>query len=397
MNMDNRADWFETSNDATKVLLQLSQRPDVISLAGGLPAPEIFPGDAVANAFREAVENNPAKALQYGPAEGIDPLRAAIAQKLNDEGLPVSADNILITTGSQQGLVLIGQTLLNPGDGIALDEPTFLGALDAWRPAAPTYSSIDWSGNTPVFAPTGAAQPKFAYALPNFRNPTGETMPLSQRKALVESAERDGVILLEDNPYGALRYEGEQPESLLSLSASGDTYDGQVVYMGTVSKTLAPALRVGWIAAPTRMMDSFIIAKQGLDLCTSPLNQYAALNLIQSGVEQRTSEIACALYKSRRDAMLHALKKFMPDTVTWTTPEGGMFIWVTLPDTLNSRSVFDAAAAAGVGVVPGTVFYAMDPKENTIRLNFTNTPEDNIEIAIERLSKVLHSLYRAAA
>ena len=395
--MENRADWFETANDATKVLLRLSQRPDVISLAGGMPAPEIFPSDDVAAAFDRAIRQNPARSLQYGPAEGVGPLREAVAKKLRQDGLPVDADNIVITTGSQQGLVLIGQTLLNQGDGIALDEPTFLGALDAWRPASPTYTAIDWSGNTPTFAPAGAATPKFAYALPNFRNPTGETMPLAQRQALVDAATRDGVVLLEDNPYGALRFEGEQPASLLSLGAGDGPYDGPVVYMGTVSKTLAPALRIGWIAAPAGMVDSLIVSKQGLDLCTSPLNQYAALNLIESGVEDATSEAARLLYRSRRDAMLDALQRFMPESATWTRPEGGMFIWVTLPDSLDSQRVFDAAAAAGVGIVPGSVFYAMKPARNTIRLNFTNTPEDKIYTAVERLGKVLHAQHQAAA
>ena len=395
------ADWFETSNDATKILLQLVQRPEITSLAGGLPAAEIFPAVAVADAFTKVIREQPAQALQYGRTEGVDALRELVAERLNGEGLPVGPENILITTGSLQGLVMVGQTLLNPGDGVALDEPTFLGALDAWRPATPTYSPIDWSGALPAFGTPGAAKPKFAYALPNFRNPTGETMPLSQRQALVDAAARDGVIVLEDNPYGALRYEGTQPDALLTLSArkAGEpgTYDGDVIYTGTVSKTLAPALRLGWIAAPARLIDALTIAKQGLDLCTSPLTQYAAVELIRSGVEDETSDAARVLYKGRRDAMLDAMDRFMPEGVRWTRPEGGMFIWVTLPDGLDSATVFQAAADAGVGIVPGTVFYAMEPATNTIRLNFTNVAEDKIRAAVETLGGVLYAMHREAA
>ena len=328
-------------------------------------------------------------------------MRELVAARLNGDGIPVSAENILITTGSLQGLVMVGQTLLNPGDGVALDEPTFLGALDAWRPATPTYSPIDWSGALPAFGPAGAPTPKFAYALPNFRNPTGETMPLARRQAMVDAAARDGVIVLEDNPYGALRYEGTQPDAMLTLSArragTDGPYDGDVIYTGTVSKTLAPALRLGWIAAPARLIDALTIAKQGLDLCTSPLAQYAAVTLIRSGVEDETSEAARVLYKGRRDAMLEAMERFMPEGAHWTRPEGGMFVWVTLPDGLDSATVFEAAANAGVGIVPGTVFYAMNPTRNTIRLNFTNVAEDRIRAAVETLGGVLYALRKEAA
>lgn len=402
--MTKLADWFATSNDATKVLLRLGARPDVISLAGGLPAPELFPGDAVADAFAQVARHNAAVSLQYGPSEGIEPLRELIARNLREEGAAsVRAENVVITTGSQQGLALIGQTLLNKDDRIALDEPTFLGALDAWRPCEPGYTAIDWSGNTPTFKPAddSGAMPKFAYCLPNFRNPTGETMALEQRRALVAAAERDDVIVIEDNPYGALRYEGVQPAALISIAdhgGAGDApYDGQVIYTGTVSKTLAPALRVGWMVVPHRLLDGIIVAKQGLDLCTSPLTQYAALTLIENGVEAETSIRARDLYRGRRDAMLAALAAEMPAGVTWTRPEGGMFVWVTLPDGTDSHDIFERAAEAGVAIVPGDVFYAMNPARNTIRLNFTNVPEPVIAEAVRRLAGVIAGKARDAA
>lgn len=396
------ADWFETSNDATKVLLRLGARPDVISLAGGLPAPELFPGEAVADAFAHVARNQSAVALQYGPAEGIEPLRELVAAQMREQGAgSVTAENVLITTGSQQGLTLIGQTLLNKGDRVALDEPTFLGALDAWRPREPGYTAIDWSGNTPVFKSSGdsGTMPKFAYCLPNFRNPTGETMTLDARKALVAAARRDDVILIEDNPYGALRYEGVQPASLISIADQGGDgpYDGHVIYTGTVSKTLAPALRVGWMVVPQRLVHGLIISKQGLDLCTSPLTQYAALHLIEKGVEAETANRARDLYRIRRDAMLAALQAEMPAGVTWTRPEGGMFIWVTLPQGTESHAIFERAADAGVAIVPGDVFYAMDPARNTIRLNFTNVPEAVIAEAVRRLAGVIAGKARNAA
>jgi len=401
--MTKLADWFETSNDATKVLLRLGARPDVISLAGGLPAPELFPGDAVADAFAHVARNQSAVALQYGPAEGIEPLRELIAAQMREQGAgSVTAENVLITTGSQQGLTLIGQTLLNKHDRVALDEPTFLGALDAWRPREPGYTAIDWSGNTPVFKPSGdpGAMPKFAYCLPNFRNPTGETMTLDARKALVAAAQRDDVIVIEDNPYGALRYEGVQPASLISLADQGvgeGPYDGHVIYTGTVSKTLAPALRVGWMVVPQRLLHGLIISKQGLDLCTSPLTQYAALHLIEKGVEAETSDRARDLYRIRRDAMLAALESEMPAGVTWTRPEGGMFVWLTLPEGTDSHDIFERAAEARVAIVPGDVFYAMNPARNTLRLNFTNVPEETIAEAVRRLAGVIEGRARNAA
>lgn len=400
--MTKLADWFETSNDATKVLLRLGARPDVISLAGGLPAPELFPGDAVADAFAHVARDQAAVSLQYGPAEGIEPLREMIAEQMRAEGATsVTAENVIITTGSQQGLALIGQTLLNKDDRVALDEPTFLGALDAWRPCEPGYTAIDWSGNAPGFKPSDdtGAMPKFAYCLPNFRNPTGETMALEQRRALVAAAQRDDVVVIEDNPYGALRYEGGQPASLLSLADNGGEgpYDGHVIYTGTVSKTLAPALRVGWMVVPQRLVDGIIISKQGLDLCTSPLTQFAALRLIETGIEAETATRARDLYRGRRDAMLAALDKEMPAGVTWTRPEGGMFVWLTLPEGAESHDIFDRAATAGVAIVPGDVFYAMDPSRNTIRLNFTNVPEPVIAEAVGRLAGVIADRVRDAA
>ena len=329
-------------------------------------------------------------------------LREMIAARMRAEGAAsVVAENVLITSGSQQGLALIGQTLLNKDDRVALDEPTFLGALDAWRPCEPGYTAIDWAGNTPIFKASddAGAMPKFAYCLPNFRNPTGETMDLDQRKALVAAAERDDVIVIEDNPYGALRYGGVQPASLLSIADKGGDgpYDGHVLYTGTVSKTLAPALRVGWMVVPHRLMDGVIIAKQGLDLCTSPLTQYAALRLIENGVELETSNRACDLYRTRRDAMLAALDREMPTGVTWTRPEGGMFVWLTLPEGADSHDIFERAAQASVAVVPGDVFYAMNPARNTIRLNFTNVPEDVIAEAVRRLAGVIAGRARNAA
>lgn len=403
---DHRAAWFEGSNDATRKLLHITQRPEVISLAGGLPAPEIFPVEAVANAFSKAARENPATSLQYAPSEGVWPLREFIAERYRSEGAKtVAAENIVITTGSQQGLSVLGQTLISPGDPVAVDEPSFLGAFDAWRPMYPSFTELTWDGNMPTFETLAGEDesppksPVFAYCLPNFRNPTGESMSDQQRQNLVTLARQQGIFLLEDDPYSALRYEGVQPNSLLSYASEPGhaPYDGCVIAHGTVSKSLAPALRVGWMVLPKRLVDLVTIAKQGMDLCTSPLNQFATLDLLKSGLEGKTAIAATALYKERRDAMLEALTRFMPNGVSWTRPEGGMFIWVTLPPSLNSGTVFHHALANNVAFVPGDVFYIRNPDPHTLRLNFTGVSVEKIIEGVERLSTTMQDLLRPAA
>ncbi len=405
------ADWYGTSNTATRTLLEMAGRPGVISLAGGLPAPEIFPVEAVADAYAHVIRQNPVESLQYGATAGSDRLRDLIARRLSTPETPIHPDNVLITTGSLQGLGMVGQALINAGDPIAIDEPTFMGALDAWRPTRPRIIPIDWSGNRPRFGKSATAvnsgentapKPKFAYCLPNFRNPTGESLDLAHREALVAAAKESGVYLLEDNPYGELQYDGERQKSLLSLSGNPDAdpsqpYDGQTIYLGTVSKTLAPALRVGFMVAPARLVDAMTVAKQGMDLCTSPVNQLAAAYLIETGVEAETTERACTLYGRRRDIMLDELARQMPAEITWTKPEGGMFIWVTLPPGLSARALTWAAAETGVAIVPGEVFYAMEPSDSHLRLNFTNTPEDRIPEGIARLARVIDGMRASAA
>lgn len=411
-----KAAWLDGANEATRELLHLTQRPEVISLAGGLPAPEIFPVEAVAEAFARAARENPAASLQYAPSEGVEPLRRFIAERYRAQGaVNVAAENIIITTGSQQGLSLLGQALINPGDKIAVDEPSFLGAFDAWRPMYPSFTGLSWDRDTPFLpkeqeqeqeqdvegASSGGKEraPIFAYCLPNFRNPTGESMTEVQRRNLVSLAQDKDMFLLEDDPYSALRYEGVQPVSLLALaSESGnEVYDGCVIAHGTVSKSLAPALRVGWMVLPKRLVDAVAIAKQGMDLCTSPLNQFAALDLIASGLEEQTAEKARVLYKERRDAMLEALERFMPSTVSWNKPDGGMFIWLNLPSSLHCDELFQRAVANNVAFVPGNVFYIRDPNPHTLRLNFTGVAPEKIEEGVRRLSVTVTEMLREAA
>ncbi|MDJ0684486.1 MAG: PLP-dependent aminotransferase family protein [Alphaproteobacteria bacterium] len=404
--MTDIAAWQAQADDATQALLKLTERPEVISLAGGLPASEAFPTNAVAEAFETAIRENPSASLQYGPSQGLHDLREAVAQRYRDAGAPsVTAENILITTGSQQGLLLLGMALLNRGDRVALDEPTFMGGFDAWRPMYPDFTGLAWDGDSPsIEAGDRAAAdrpPKFAYLLPNFRNPTGETMGAARRRNLIALARRLGMLLLEDNPYGALRYDGTEPPSLLSLDAQNGAapYDGHVAALGTVSKTLAPALRIGWIVAPARLIKALVLAKQSADLCTASINQLAALHLMRSGAEARSIETARALYRDRRDALLAALDEMAPPGARWTRPEGGMFVWLTLPPGLDCLDLFDRAAANGVGFVPGTAFYARrtgGQGRGCIRLNFTNGDPATLREGVRRMALAMQDLAAAA-
>ncbi|HET6522259.1 MAG TPA: PLP-dependent aminotransferase family protein, partial [Geminicoccaceae bacterium] len=331
------ARWTGRCDSDTKDFLTLTERPDVISLAGGLPAPEIFPANAVAAAVQSVLKAHAPRALQYGPTEGIAPLRRLIAERMSAPGgRRFGPENVLITAGAQQGLDLVGKVFLERGDRLVTQRPTFLGALDAWRPREPVFEAIGWDGDGRLVLPPsmdgGARRPKFIYALPNFRNPTGETLTRRQRTELLAAAAAHRIPIVEDDPYGYLRYDGTAERSLIAMAedASGsDVYGGDVLYHGSFSKTLMPGLRVGWVAAAPAVIERLALAKQGADLGTSPLSQYVICELLTAGIEEAHLRVIRAHYRARRDAMLAALERHLPGYFTWTRPEGGLFVWVT--------------------------------------------------------------------
>ena len=381
-------------------LLKLTTQPDVISFAGGLPGADLFPMEEFREAYNRVLRDHGTHAFQYSTTEGELPLREMIARHTGRYGIAVSAENVLITSGSQQALDLIGRVFLNPGDHVLVERPTYLGALQAWSAYQAEYvtAGMDEDGvriDDLVSALRGG--PKFIYALPNFQNPSGVTLSLDRRRLLIQTADQHGVPILEDDPYGQLRYDGEHLPSLVTLDAqyrglARTGYSGNVLYLSTFSKTLAPGLRLGWIIGPAEVIQKLAQAKQGADLHTSTLVQLLAYEVARSGFLDRHVRRLRTAYAQRRDAMLAAMAAGFPASVTWTKPAGGLFIWATLPASVDSAEVLRVALAEKVAFVPGGPFFSDGSGHNTLRLNFTNSPTAVIEEGIGRLSRVLARL-----
>jgi 2-aminoadipate transaminase len=377
---------------AIRELLKVGNRPGMISFAGGLPAPELFPIAEVEAATQRVLREHGRKALQYGETEGLAALRDWIAEKFSTANVKLKRTNVLITTGAQQGLDLLGRILLEDSDKVIVENPTYLTTLMAWRPlgveflAAPT----DTEGmRVDDLRPLLAQKPKVIYAQPNFQNPSGITLSAARRTKLVELARQTNTPIVEDNPYGELWYDQEPLTSLLELDArtnSAGDLQSHVVYLGTFSKVLAPALRVGWTIADEALIDKLALAKQAADLQSSTFNQYIALEMVQRGLDVAKLR---TVYRERRDAMLEALKKHFPNGATWNRPAGGLFVWVTLPPQIDAMVLLPKAVEKNVTFVPGEDFHADHSGKNTIRLNFSNAGVDDIHAGIERLASVI--------
>jgi 2-aminoadipate transaminase len=384
-----------TRPSAVRDLLKLTEAHDVISFAGGLPAPESFPIDAVTEAASNVLALYGSEALQYGTTEGYGPLRDMIARHASRYGIVVERDNVLITTGSQQALDLLGKVFVDPGDCLLVERPTYVGALQAWSGYGAQYVSVPLDGegmDTTRLETALRAGPKFIYALPNFQNPTGATLAAARRRRLVELADRYGVPVVEDDPYGQLRYEGEHLPALVNLDAEmhgEQPYSGNVIYLSTFSKTLAPGLRLGWVIAPQEVIRRLVAAKQGVDLHTSSFVQMLAHETARGGFLDRHILRLRELYRERRDAMLAALGRHFPREVLWTRPQGGLFLWVVLPPQLDAEELLHVALLERVAFVPGAAFYPDEPMRNTLRLNFSNATPERIEEGIARLGFVL--------
>jgi len=387
-------------SSAIRELLKLTQMPGLISFAGGLPAPEVFPLDEFKNACDVVLTEVGSQALQYGTTEGYLPLREMIARHSCRYGIQVEAENIQITTGSQQALDLLGKLLINPGDRILVEEPTYLGALQAWNAYEPDYITVPIDEFGMKMGPLEEALrsgPKFIYILPNFQNPTGVTLSLERRKKLIELADHYGVPIVEDDPYGQLRYDGEHLPPVLVLDSEfqkngGVNYRGNVIYLSTFSKTLAPGIRLAWIVAPAEVISKFVQGKQGADLHTSTFNQMVAYQVAKGGFLDQHVRTIRRIYGERRDVMLKAMEKYFPEGVSWTHPLGGMFLWVTLPAGINSIELLEKAVVLKVAYVPGASFFANGGGENTMRLNFSNAKPEMIEEGIARLGKVIREV-----
>ncbi|MSU21075.1 MAG: PLP-dependent aminotransferase family protein [Pedosphaera sp.] len=404
MNWDNyfaeRASRMTRS--AVRELLKLTAQPGMISFAGGLPSPDLFPTERVKEAIEIVLSKAGKRALQYGETEGVAELRDWIARDFSRPEAPLKRENVVITSGGQQALDLIGRILLNENDQVIVENPTYLALLSAWRLLGAQFLPVPSDANgmcVDEIEPLLQQKPKLIYAVPNFQNPQGTTLGLERRVSLVELLRKYDVGLLEDNPYGELRYEGEPVASLFELDArigaSGDL-DSNVIYVGTFSKVLMPGLRVGWAIASEQVIEKIVRAKQAADLQTGTLSQHIISEMIRDQFLERHIRVLRQAYRERRDAMLAALDRYFPNEASWTRPDGGMFLMVTLPAHLSASDVLKQALERKVAFVPGEEFHLNGMGRNTFRLNFSNAPSDLIEQGIQRLGDVLKRIITSA-
>ncbi|MGQ0567475.1 MAG: aminotransferase-like domain-containing protein [Gemmobacter sp.] len=389
------APWLATTNDITAGFL--SAGPEVVNMAGGLPAPETFPAEELADIAAATVRDDPGAALAYSPVTGLPALRDLLAARFSTGALRLTRDNVLVTTAGMQGLDLIGKALLTSGQVIAAQWPTYLGAIDAWRPHAPTYRSFAPEDNA-VDPEALLAGAQFGYMVPNFSNPTGRLVGAGFRQRMVAAAQATGTWLVEDDPYGTLQYDGDRLPRMIELAADGGPYQGPVVYMGTLSKEIVPGLRIGWMIAAPAMIRALAAAKQGSDMCTSGLTQGIALRALQAGLMERVQPGVIALYRARRDALCDAMERHLSPWFEWERPVGGMFVWAVARDpAFDTDRLLALAMAAGVSVTPSSVFDPAGVYRRAIRINFTLNPPDRLAEGVRRLAVAAGRMTEAAA
>ncbi len=406
-------DWeqiFATRSSRMKAseireLLKLLDQPDIISFAGGIPDPALFPDAAFKEAYADIFSSGQvASALQYSVSEGYKPLRDWIVGEVSKVGITCTADNVFITSGSQQALDYLGKLFLSPNDTALVTWPTYLGALSAFNAYEPTYDKLSLNSNrTPeAYRDTAAkagGKVKFAYLSSDFSNPTGETVDLAGREKLLQLADELDIPVLEDAAYQHLRYDGEavSPIMALDIARSGGIENTRTIYSGSFSKTLAPGLRVGFVIAAMPVIRKLVLMKQAADLHSSTINQIAIEHVASRGFDAQVAKIR-SVYSKRRDVMLSAMDKYMPKSTSWTRPEGGMFVWVTLPQGLDGAELLaKSIATERVAFVPGKAFYADGSNANTLRMSFSCADEAMIEEGIKRLGRLITNAIPAAA
>jgi 2-aminoadipate transaminase len=386
------ARWLRASNDISQQFLAFGGRADMVSLAGGLPAAELYPVADIAEAAQRALARHGTAALEYGAVEGLPALRALIAARIAAEtGGVFTAANVLVTTGSMQALELIGKALIDAGDLIVAQAPTYLGALDAWRPRAPTYRALDWDGRDPEFA-AALARAKFAYAVPNYSNPTGVLVPQDKRAALLEKARAAGTWLVEDDPYHSIQLDGPPGRSILAHDAAGraGSYDGPVIYLGTVSKSLVPGLRVGWVVADAAMIQTLAVVKQSTDLSSSMFTQAVAHELLEQAFDLSHADLIVPAYRERRDALCREARARLHRWFEWETPAGGMFVWMRARDgAIDTDELYRFAVEEKVAFVPSSVFDFTGENRFAMRLNFTRNAPDVLAEGVRRLERAI--------
>lgn len=379
----------QMNSSVVRETLKLTAKPDVISFAGGMPAPEVFPVRELQAAMNKVLETSGRVALQYGPTDGYLPLREKIAARHRKAGISCTADDILMISGSQQGLDLAGKLFLDPGDLVVCESPTYTAALSAFRAYECGFLPIDADDDGMIIEDLErklAANPraKVIYVIPTFQNPTGRTWSLERRKGLLKVAEKYALPILEDNPYGDLRYEGETIPPLKAMDTQG-----LVIYMGSFSKTLSPGIRLGWILAAPELLQKFNTAKQGADLQASTIMQMVVNTYLEDYDLDENIRKLNALYHKRRDLMLSLLEQEFPKGSSWTHPQGGLFIWVTVPEQIDTAKIMPQVVARKVAYIPGHSFFADGGVTNTLRLNFSNASEEKIITGMKLMGEVL--------
>jgi 2-aminoadipate transaminase len=378
-----RAEQLKSS--AIREILKITMQPEIISFAGGLPSPATFPVEEMRVAYDAVLSRQGKVALQYGPSDGYAPLRAWIADSLSTDGARIVPEQVLMVSGSQQGLDLLGKVLIDEGSKVLVETPSYLGALQAFSLYRPEFASVpsDDNGMIPAEVAKIGQGARLLYALPNFQNPTGRTLPLARRHELVEICARLGLPLIEDDPYGALSYHGDPLQKLLTMNPGG------VIHMGSFSKVLTPGIRLGYVVAPVPLAQKLEQAKQAADLHTAQLTQMVVYETIKDGFLQRHIPTIRQLYSDQCQVMLDALQTYFPAGASWTRPEGGMFIWVTLPAHIDTMRLLAEAVERKVAFVPGAPFYANDPPCNTLRLSFVTVPPEKIREGVRTLAQLI--------
>lgn len=384
----NRMNYVKASE--IRELLKLTEQPGIISFGGGFPAPELFPVNEMIEISKKVMEKNGAQALQYGPTEGYRPLREAIAKRMKKVQVDAVVEDILVTSGSQQGLDFAAKVFIDPGDYIIIEKPSYLGAINAFRAYEPNFIDIELEDDGMNMEQLEKAlkenkKVKFIYVIPDFQNPSGKTWSIEKRKKLVELANKYDIAVVEDNPYGELRYEGE----LFPAIKHFDT-EGRVIFLGTFSKIFCPGLRLGWIDAHPEVLRKFVLLKQGADLQSSTISQIEVATFLNEYDIDAHIEKIKVVYKRRRDLMVGIMKEKFPKEVKYTIPEGGLFTWVTLPEHINTRDLAVKALEKQVAFVPGGSFYAYPGHENDMRLNYSAMPDDLIIEGMNRLADVIN-------
>ncbi|KIS03096.1 aminotransferase-like domain-containing protein [Paucilactobacillus wasatchensis] len=378
--------------DAVGDILKVAGDPKVTSFAGGLPAPELFPVEEVKAAANRVLTGNGRAALQYGSSQGVPGLRQVILNRLEIEGIKTDSDHVMVATGSQQSIDLTGKIFIDEGTTVIVEDPTYLTAIDVFRSYGAHFVGVDMDEDGMKMDALEEAlknnpDTRLIYTVPTFQNPTGRTMTLERRKKLVELAGKYDVLVLEDNPYGAIRWSGNNLPSLKSLDKNN-----HVIYMGTLSKIFSPGLRLGWVVADPKLIKKYTMMKQSADLHTDSLAQYiAAEYFAENDIEDHVTAIT-ALYHKREQIMVDAVDKYFPAGVTHSNPEGGMFLWVMVPGVADSQKLFDAALKRNVAIVPGDPFFGNESIPGTFRMNYSNTPEDKIEDGVKRLAEAIEEV-----